>query len=367
MTFPNPLTNKFFKYLMIAAASLILIYALLRLVFFPADPVMSLLTTLIDAYFFLAEGIANLLFNLRNAGVVIKDHEFIFENNAAYELARAPFLEGWPKFLLYRNWSALVLFMIWAPIVPIRKKLWFSLFFLLVHFFSVVSGLFLIGVTGPILYEMKPHFFLSPTLVGTLSMYILLAIWLKLRKNEIVHTLFKLKINFTLPDRKINEILVLFFILLLLRSFIVAFFDFPYYVQFLLVVTQYITSLFNHIGHISGDQLVGEHGTLAVSKDCLGFLTMFIFAAMIYITRPKNNKVTWLFITFGLIFLVIVNLIRLIVLFIVVQGEDGIQTALDHHDIYNYIIYALIFGLWVVWFEVFVGWKKKDAAVKQEN
>ena len=176
MTLPNPLKNKHFKYFLIAAASLILIYAILRLVFFASDPVIPLLTSLIDAYFYMAEGIANLLFNAGNAGVMIKDHEFIFENNATYQLARANFLEGWPKFLLYRNWSALVLFVIWAPIAPIRKKLWFSFIFLLVHFFSVVSGLYLIGVTGPMLYEMKPHFFLSPTLAGTLSMYILIAI-----------------------------------------------------------------------------------------------------------------------------------------------------------------------------------------------
>jgi hypothetical protein len=52
-------------------------------------------------------------------------------------------------------------------------------------------------------------------------------------------------------------------------------------------------------------------------------------------------------------------MIRLVLLFILVQGEDGLEVANYHHDIYNIIVYAIIFVLWVVWFEVFVGKEKK--------
>jgi exosortase/archaeosortase family protein len=206
---------------------------------------------------------------------------------------------------------------------------------------------------------MKPNFFLSPTHVGTLLMYILAAVWIRLNVENIHTTLKKLKLDFKLSGKKITEILVLFFFLIIIRSFLLDFFPFRNYVHFLLVSTQFFASLFNYDGYISGDQLIGPTGALAVSKHCLGFLTMYIFAAMVYLTRTKNPKINWIFILSGLAFLVVLNIVRLVLLFIVVQGPDGVNTAMDHHDIYNYIIFAIIFVMWIVWWEVFLGKEKK--------
>jgi len=283
----NPFSNKSFKYAFLITIILGSVYLVLRLLFFSTDPFLPLLEVAYEPYLNLAENLAGQLFKMHNADVIIKDHEFIFGNAATYELARSNFFEKWQEFLLYRNWSVLLLFLIWANVSTIRKKIVFSIFFVIAHFFSVVSGLYLLGITGPELFEYKPHYFLSPTLIGTFFMFVLLVAWFKISKDEILNTIQKLKIKIVISDRKINEIFVLLFVFLLLRSFIIDFFDFPHYVNFLLETTRRVSLLWHHEGHIYGDQLVGENGALALSKHCLAFMTMFVFASIVYVTRQK--------------------------------------------------------------------------------
>ncbi|MCF8380688.1 MAG: exosortase/archaeosortase family protein [Bacteroidales bacterium] len=354
MNIKNPFKNKAFKLSLIIAAILSLVYLVLRLAFFPSDPVLPFFNTVYLQYLYLPEALANQLFKLSDAGVIIKDHVFIFEGESVYQLARNNFFDNWQKFLLNKNWSLLILVLVWGTISPIKKKIIFSFLFLITHYFSVVSGMYLLGVTGPVLYEIKPSFFLSPTLIGTFLMYSLLSVWLFVSKNEILNTLQKIKINIKITNRKIIEILILFFFLLLLRSFVIAFFDFPHYVNFLLAITREISSIFGYYGYINGDQLIGENGALALSKHCLGFMSMFLFAALVYLTRLKNKRVTWIFMLSGLGAIFLSNLIRLIAIFIVAQGENGFERANRHHEVYNVVIYVLIFVLWVVWFEFFV-------------
>jgi len=337
--------------------SLVLIYVILGLFIFPNELGFSILGRLSQEYQNLVKEIGNRLFNYIDAGVIIKDQELVFFNNSSYQLSNYNSLSNWPKALLFRNWSILVMATIWLTGSPIRKKVLFSSLFLITHLISVVSGLYLLGIAGPALYNYKPDFILYPTIAGTFTMFGLLALWLKNSKNEIQRLLQKIKINNTLSDRKINEILIVFFFFLLLRSFIVPFFDFKPYANFLLVATNLIASIFDYNGIIEDVYLTGENGAIFIDKGCMAFVSLFVFAAIVYLTRLKNDKSTWLYIVFGLFALQIINILRLTALFIVVQGENGFVRATKHHEIYNIIIYVIIFVLWVVWFEFFVGRK----------
>jgi hypothetical protein len=42
-----------------------------------------------------------------------------------------------------------------------------------------------------------------------------------------------------------------------------------------------------------------------------------------------------------------------VLLFIHIQKNGNYELAMDVHDMYNYIIYIIVFGLWVIWFERF--------------
>jgi exosortase/archaeosortase family protein len=80
---------------------------------------------------------------------------------------------------------------------------------------------------------------------------------------------------------------------------------------------------------------------------------MFVFASFVYLTGDKI-KAKWKFIIGGLIFLHVVNIIRLTALFMYVQNNSDLQMAMDHHQIYNIVFYSIIFVLWIIWIEKFV-------------
>lgn len=345
--------NKTVRYILIIAAFLILVYIVLRLTVFPSDPVIPLLNSLYKIYLLVPEAIANLLFKAADAGVAIRDHQLIFENTKAYHTIYSKFIENWPVYLLHKTWSTLIMVLVWITLSPVRKKLLFTLFFIITHLISVVGGLYLMGAILPGIIDEQTGYTLSPTSFGNLLLFVFLLAWVMFHKREIINTLHKLRINITLTDKKLNEIIVLLFFLFVLRDYLIPYLAFKPYVHFLLETTRRIVSIFNFTGYISGDQLIGQYGALALSKHCLGFMTMYIFTALVYLTRPKDHqKATWLFIASGLVFLMILNIVRLVVLFIIAQGENGIQRAESHHEIYNAIIYIFIFVMWVIWFEL---------------
>lgn len=90
-----------------------------------------------------------------------------------------------------------------------------------------------------------------------------------------------------------------------------------------------------------------------MEKGCLGFSTMALFAAIIFLTSD-HQKHWWLYMAGGILFLNIVNIFRFVLLFIHIQKNSGYALAMDVHDMYNLIIYAVVFILWVLWFEYFV-------------
>ena len=65
----------------------------------------------------------------------------------------------------------------------------------------------------------------------------------------------------------------------------------------------------------------------------------------------KNSISKWLFIVTGLIILNLTNIIRFVLLFIHMQNHGGYVLKIDVHNIYNYIIYGIVFLLWIIWFE----------------
>jgi exosortase/archaeosortase family protein len=349
--------------------SLGLFYFLLRLFVLETDPLIPLLNSIYRTYLLLPEWIANAFFNLLDAGVSIENHILMYENTGPYQESYATFIDNWPKYLMHKRWSLLLLVVIWSIITSVRRKIRFTALFIMVHIVSVVAGLYLIGVTGPKIVDENTSFFLSPTLAGNLLMFILLLLWAFKNKQEISTTFQKLGIKIEISDRKIHEILLLLFFFFILRDYLIPFLAFKPYVNFFLEVTRGISSLFGHNGNILGVHLIGANGALALAKHCLGFMTMYVFVSVVYFTRPNNMvRITWLFIAGGSILIFLSNIARLVLVFVIAQGENGYHRASMHHEVYNIGVYIFIFLMWVVWFEKI---RKKNSKIdnyeKQNN
>lgn len=315
--------------------------------------------SLFGTYLLLAENIANYFIHLLIDGVWIQNHEFIFTGYQDYYQRNYQIINNWTSYLLFLKWSAILLTSIWLVKSKTRKKIIYSIAFVLTHFISVVSSLVMIGGIGPLiiapgsLQELKPHS------IGAILMFLFFVIWIKNSKKEIQDSMKSIRLSISLSARKINEILIVFFLYQLLKNIFVPYFNFYFYVNFLLKATQSLASVFGFSSTIDGKYITGYNGgVLYMEKWCLGFITMFVFSAMIYLTRIKN-KVALIYISIGIIFLHIVNIVRLFFLFLFVQHNDDSQLIMDHHNMYNLVVYIFIFILWVIWFEKFTTMRKR--------
>ena len=356
--------NTFFKnrklfFLLITGSLFVVLFFNIQTFNFEQGVKMLFIKTL-NPYLALAEMLANGVIKLLVKGVDIQNHKIFFTTYLEYFHKNKIIIENWTEYLLYLKWSAFLLLSFWGVQSPLQKKIRYTFIFILTHFFSVVSGLVILAGIGPLLVNTESLSELRPHTIGSIAMTTLLVVWVKYSISEIEQTLIKIKIKLKLPEKKINEILIVFFIYILLGNFFIPYINYYSYIDFLLRATKSIVNFIGYQAEINGPYISGPNGgTLFMAKWCLGFITMFVFSSMVYLTR-KNNKVYWKYILVGLIILHILNIIRLSLLFIFVQYHNDTELIMDHHDMYNIVVYLFIFLLWIIWFEKFNKIKKKE-------
>lgn len=353
---------------LIVIISIILLYALLKILGIYDEVFLPFFDSIYKTYLLIPEWFANQIFRVSEAPISITNHELIYESESVFHSSYERFITNWPRFLLSKTWSVLILALIWINSYTLKRKLIATLCFGLVHIVAVVAGLYLMGVVYPHIYQDEVSVYLSPTLAGNLIFYVFTAVWVVMSIDVLNSILPRLGINIQPSKRQIREALVLLFFVFVLREFLIPYFHYKPYVNFLLVITEHLGSWFGYPGYIIGDQLRGEFGTLGLSKHCLGFMAFYLFAAFIFLTREHlPTRVTILYIISGWIILSILNIIRLVAIYIIVQGVNGTQRASTHHEIYNVAIYISIFALWIIWYERFVLKAKKDKSTPENS
>jgi exosortase/archaeosortase family protein len=85
--------------------------------------------------------------------------------------------------------------------------------------------------------------------------------------------------------------------------------------------------------------LVAGRGTIQLVYSCLGLGVMSFFTAFV-IAYPKKLKVKLVFLLCGLLVIQLLNIIRFVLLALFWNKTKGI--ILDHHTIFNIIIYVII-------------------------
>lgn len=92
--------------------------------------------------------------------------------------------------------------------------------------------------------------------------------------------------------------------------------------------------------------IVGSYG-VTIGNHCLGFGLMFAFASLIA-AYPGPTKIKLWFIPMGLTLILFVNIIRTVLLTIL-NYKNEVLSSIDQHELFNYIVYVLIFFLWIMW------------------
>jgi exosortase/archaeosortase family protein len=95
--------------------------------------------------------------------------------------------------------------------------------------------------------------------------------------------------------------------------------------------------------------ILGSYGVV-IGNHCVGFGLTFAFVALIISYPGPWRKKLW-FVPLGVALIMLSNIIRVMTLAISTYNKGGF-VDLNQHDFFNYVIYALIFVLWVVWIQI---------------
>jgi len=341
MKLTNILEYRRTKIILISILILLFTYIILRLLIFETDPLIPFLSSLANLYLLMIEKLANFFLHWTGSLVTIENHKLILNNTL---------LDGFIPEIRFKKWMALFLFLVWLPKTSIRSRTIITFFLILDHFL-VVSIYNAVGahLTGS---EYQNYSILSiPVTLGLLSLITILFFWYKKNKMAFLTGLSKLKINTSLLENDLHVIIVIF-IYIIASNFLFEFFEFRLWIKFLFTSAQKILALFGYEASVEPYYLIGANGTISMLKGCLGFQTIFLFAILVFLTGDKN-RLRWIYLTIGIIFLNFVNIMRFVFLFIHIQKHGDYILAMDVHDMYNYITYSIVFIMWIIWFEKF--------------
>lgn len=329
-------------YIPVIITGIIFIYILVWFLFFPSHSLFPDLSSVDRAYLTLSEKFANFLLGVTGSNVSFFQHK-VFLNHTL--------IPGFIPETLFKKWVFVLLFFFWITRAPFSRKIIFTLI-VLISDFILISVYLAVGAHLAALGDVSRLFSPLSLTVGMLIMNTFGFLWFKLNKRNILIGLSGLGLNSHFFEKKAPVLFMVVYIYILLSAFALPYFEFGPWIHFLFTTSQKILEIFGYNVTVKPFLLIGDNGSIYMSKGCLGFKTLLLFATVVYLTGEGNLR-KWSYILAGLIFLNIVNIIRFVLLFIHVQKYGGYKLAMDLHDMYNYITYTIVFILWVIWFEKF--------------
>ena len=247
-------------------------------------------------------------------------------------------------------WLPIILTLVWLTPTSEKRKRYISVISLFGHF--VVITLKFASVV--LFYNLGTGTYDAMTIGRAISYSLFIAfIWYWFAtNNELCTTIAKLvRINSEYLKKKIN---IIFYILyaLIASLVILAIFEFLPWINILFTSAHHILAWLGYNSTVEPFYLIGENVSIFMLKGCLGIKTTFIFCAFVFLTGEELKK-RLVFILVGVILINIANLLRFVFLFIHLQHHGEYLWNLEVHDLFNIIIYSLVFVLWVIWIERF--------------
>ncbi len=322
----------------------VLLYLSLRLFFFETDPLIPLIDSVFSQWIEICGRFAGFLLDAFGMNYRIEGSNLLSGNTVIYEFKHT--------FLMRKVFFGLLIFF-WLFPVKVSRKIIASTALIIVHsLFTSVDMVILASLlsSGGIKSESAYLISRTPAVMMLISIFV---IWVLRFKSDIYRGLRKLNVDIGFIDRKLPDLFVVMYLYGFIGNFLLGWYDYKTWINFLFLSSQNILEFLGYESIVYQTYLLGENGSIYMEKGCLGFATMMLFAAVVYLTSEKGAS-RWIYILLGLIFLNFVNIIRFVFLFIHIQKNNGYVLAMDVHDMYNLVLYGVVFILWIIWFEFFV-------------
>jgi exosortase/archaeosortase family protein len=306
----------------------------------------------LNPYLVLVERLANRILVLSGIGVEISNHSVISYTTPIYDFTTS---------LRYRKILILILLVVWLTKTSFKNKSLISIVLIVVHFLANVAYC-TVGAYSATMPE-SMYLLAFPNTITVLILYTILFRWYVAHKKVILESLTRFRTIREILLKKDKSVIIIIYLYIILSCFLLDYFELLPWINFLFSSSQKILTVLGYEATLEPFYLIGSNGSIYMSKFCLGFKTMALFSAVVYLTGDKDKN-RWIYIFLGIIFLNIINILRFVLLFIHIQRNGGYNLALGVHDLYNLITYSIVFILWIIWFEVFSDVRKKKYEIK---
>jgi exosortase/archaeosortase family protein len=320
---------------------LLLTYIVFKFLFPGTDPFLRFLSFITNPYLILVEKFANIILRWSGSPFTIQNHIAIMKGIP---------VEGFTTQIMYKKLTLFYIILLWLTRSSTMKKIGFTGIYLVLGFLS--TTFYNVAETYSFKGDTYKHvLFSTPHSLVFFFMNTILLVWYLMNKKYWSVSPSKHSSVVNLSERKLPDIIIILYaysvVLFSLDSF-----DFKLWISFLFGTSQKILGLLGYDAVVESNLLIGGNGSISMARDCLGFMTMYVFAALVYLTGNKDRR-TWWYIFFGVLMLNLANIVRFVLLFIHIQKHGDYVLAMEVHELYNYAIYTIVFILWVIWFEKF--------------
>jgi exosortase/archaeosortase family protein len=138
-------------------------------------------------------------------------------------------------------------------------------------------------------------------------------------------------------------------------------------IALVLHVSQYVLEILGYASNIDNRLIYSEKVYLYMDDACLGINLKFLFASFI-VLLPGARKHKYWYIPAGLIVIVLLNCLRVILIFINISKYGHYNLPFEIHDLFSYPVLVFTFFMWVIWInKFFIPYKKRIEDMKQRS
>jgi exosortase/archaeosortase family protein len=187
--------------------------------------------------------------------------------------------------------------------------------------------------------------------------------WYYWRKFPAIFELIKEKFGFTnefikKTFLKIAIIIVAYYFVIILTYNDTLLINGSLLISFILNSSKFFINLLGYECWINNRLIYGTNASLYMDDACIGINLMFLFASFIALLPGRRKHKFW-FIPMGLMIIVLLNCIRIVLIFINISKTGRYSMFLEIHDLFTYPVLVFTFFMWVVWINDFYLKEKK--------
>lgn len=159
--------------------------------------------------------------------------------------------------------------------------------------------------------------------------------------------------------RNLCFLTVLYFLIVIIAFNDYFFLSGDNFISMVLTTSKEVLEILGYESSIDYKTISGPRAILYMDDACLGIDLMFLFSAFIIVLPgPTKHKLWYVF--SGLILIVILNCIRVILIFVNITENNEYNIPLDIHDLFTYPVLVITLFLWVIWINRFMPERKQS-------